>query len=338
MNRSISLIIPTDKVDTCFHKCLQRIGKCSPQPLEIIVVVDGDTGQVLPHHEGLDIKTIRLPLCGGPGRARNAGAAEASGDILLFVDADVLLPEDICLSVGRAFAAEPTPDAVFGSYDDNPPAQNTVSQYKNLLHHYTHQHSKSEAFTFWTGCGAILRQRFVELKGFNEKYLQPSIEDIELGYRLKQAGGSIFLDKTIKVTHLKKWSLPGMVHTDFFLRAIPWSRLIFQYGTMHNDMNISLESRMSVIFSCLTLFCFALIPVNTLFLPAGSLFFFLFLTVNRDIFLFFYKKRGVLFFGKTIPLHFLYSLLSALAFCVVSFQHFLKKKVGTVKREAVSPD
>ncbi len=338
MHSSISLIIPTDKVDSHFQQCLKSIGKCVPLPLEIIVVVDGDTGQVLSHIEGPDITIIRLPVCGGPGRARNAGAAEATGDILLFIDADVLIPADICLSIGRAFTVTPTPDAVFGSYDDTPPAQNTVSQYKNLLHHYTHQHSRSEAFTFWTGCGAILRSRFVELNGFDEEYLQPSIEDVELGYRLKQAGGTIFLDKTIQVTHLKKWTLVDMVHTDFFLRAIPWSRLIFQYGTMHNDMNINLKSRMSVVLCCLTLFCFSLTLVNTLFLLAVGLFFFLFLTVNRDMFLFFLKKRGLLFFLKTIPLHFLYSFLSCLAFCVVFFQHQVRKKVGTIKREAVSPE
>ncbi|MBU1137357.1 MAG: glycosyltransferase [Proteobacteria bacterium] len=332
MHRSISLIIPTDKVDTPFQQCLESIGKCAPPPLEIIIVVDGDTGQVLPHVEGIDLKTIRLPVCGGPGRARNAGVAEASGDILLFVDADVLLPEDICLSVGRAFSVTPSPDAVFGSYDDKPPAQNTVSQYKNLLHHYTHQHSRSEAFTFWTGCGAILRRRFIELKGFNEEYLKPSIEDIELGYRLKQAGGTILLDKTIKVTHLKTWSLFSMLHTDFFLRAIPWSRLIYQYGTMHNDMNINRKSRLSVVLCCLTLLCFSFILVNALFLPAAFLFFLSFLAVNRDIFLFFYKKKGLFFFLKTIPLHFLYSFLSSLAFCVVSFQYLVKKMAGTVKK------
>lgn len=265
MNGSISLIIPTDKVDSHFQQCLESIGKCAPLPLEIIVVIDGDKGQILPPVEGVDITTIRLPVCRGPGRARNAGAAEATGDILLFIDADVLIPADICLSVGRAFTVTPAPDAVFGSYDDEPPAQNTVSQYKNLLHHYTHQHSKSEAFTFWTGCGAILRRRFVELNGFDEEYQQPSIEDVELGYRLKHGGGTVFLDKTIQVTHLKKWTLVDMVYTDFFLRALPWSRLIFRYGTMHNDMNINLKSRMSVALCCLTLFCLSLTFVDTFF-------------------------------------------------------------------------
>ncbi len=307
--------------------------------MEIIIVVDGDTGQPQPHIDGIAAKVIYLPVRGGPGRARNVGAAEASGDILFFVDADVLLPENICQSIDSAFSLIPPPDAVFGSYDDKPPAQNAVSQYKNLLHHYTHQHSSSDAFTFWSGCGAIMRHRFIELGGFNEEYLQPSVEDIELGYRLKQIGRTILLDKNIKVTHLKKWSLSTMVNTDFFHRAIPWSRLIFQYGTMHNDMNINLKSRMSVASSSLTLLCILLVTVNTLFLPTAALFFFLFLIVNREIFLFFLKQRGVFFVLQTIPLHFLYSLLSSLAFCIVFFQLQVIKKAGAMrKRRLFSPE
>ena len=337
MHRSISLIIPTDKVDIPLQQCLERIGKCVPLPLELIVVIDGDAGQILPHVVGVELKIIRLPVNAGPGRARNAGAMAARGDILLFVDADVLVPADICLSVVRAFTGTLGPDALFGSYDDHPAAQNTVSQYKNLLHHYTHQHSSSEAFTFWTGCGAILRSRFVELQGFSEDYRQPSIEDIDLGYRLKQAGGIILLDKTIQVTHLKKWSLRDMVYTDFFLRAIPWSRLIFQYGMLHNDMNISLKSRISVVLCGLILFCLPLSVVNILFLPALFLFFFFFLVVNKDIFLFFLKKRGAGFFLQAIPLHFLYSFLSCLAFSLVFIQHQLKKAAGLTGK-AVSPE
>jgi glycosyltransferase involved in cell wall biosynthesis len=325
MHFSISLIIPTNRVDSHFKKCLERVGHCIPQPLEVIVVLDGDTGQVLPDIAHVDIKTIRLPTAGGPGRARNVGAREAVGDLLLFVDGDVIIPDDICTRIDKAFSGEFKPDAVFGSYDGNPAAQGTVSQYKNLLHHHTHQHSSSDAFTFWTGCGVILRSRFIELNGFSEEYHQPSVEDIELGYRLKQAGGTIFLDKTIQVTHLKKWSLVEMVRTDFFQRAIPWSKIVFQYGGMHNDMNINLNSRLSVGVCFLMLSCLLLTVVNSLFFPAVFLLFFLLLFLNRDVFFFFLKRRGVLFFMKTIPLHFIYFLLGGVAFACVSFQHFWKK-------------
>ncbi len=320
MHFSISLIIPTDRVDSSFQQCLQRIEKCIPPPQEVIVVIDGDNGQVLPDMKELEVKTVRLPVRGGPGRARDKGAEVASGDILLFIDSDVLVPEDICLKIDKAFCGDSKPDAVFGSYDDKPSAQNTVSQYKNLLHHYTHQHSNNEAFTFWSGCGALLRSRFIELNGFGNDYTQPSIEDIELGYRLKDAGGTILLDKSIQVTHLKNWSFVNMLRTDFFQRAIPWSRLILRYKSMPNDMNINLSSRVSVVLCFLVVSCLLLSMVKPFFFSTAILFFFLFLSVNRNIFLFFQHKKGILFSLQAIPLHFLYFLVSGLAFAMVFLQ------------------
>ncbi len=336
MRKSISLIIPTYKTDTHLEQCLKHVGQCSPPPQEIILVVDGDTGQVLPQIERDDVKILRLPTPGGPGRARNAGAKEALGDILLFIDADVIVPVDICSKFYKAFSTDPKPDAVFGSYDDEPPEQSIVSQYKNLLHHYTHQNSETDAFTFWTGCGAILKSQFIELNGFSEQYTEPSIEDIELGYRLKQAGATILLDRSIQATHLKKWTLSDLVRTDFFLRAIPWSRLIIEHGTMNNDMNINLNSRMSVVVCFLLLFSLFLSIFHIVFAPSAALLFILFVIFNKHIFLFFLKKRGIVFSLKTIPLHLLYYLVSGFAFGSVFLKHRLKN-FGAKKRETVSP-
>ena len=69
------------------------------------------------------------------------------------------------------------------------------------------QNSNADANTFWAGCGAIRRSVFKDVGGFDEKkYKKPSIEDIDLGYRLSQKGYKIFLDKDIQVKHLKSWN------------------------------------------------------------------------------------------------------------------------------------
>ena len=41
--------------------------------------------------------------------------------------------------------------------------------------------------------------------GFDEGYHEPTIEDIDLGYRLKKAGYRIQLVKELQVKHLKRW-------------------------------------------------------------------------------------------------------------------------------------
>ena len=121
-------------------------------------------------------KSFAYPKSGGPAKARNIGAKAATGNIILFIDADVELHPTTVLRVIAVFQDRPEVAAIIGSYDDAPGATNFLSQYKNLFHHYTHQAAKEEASTFWGACGAIRRDVFLSLEGFDESYRRPCIE------------------------------------------------------------------------------------------------------------------------------------------------------------------
>ena len=105
----------------------------------------------------------------------------------------------VAISGGGAITAGVSFAAIAGLYRsfshagrtcDAPAAANFLSQYKNLLHHYVHQHAHTQASTFWTGCGAMRLSTFLALGGFDAAaYRRPSIEDIDLGYRLRRRGG-----------------------------------------------------------------------------------------------------------------------------------------------------
>ena len=138
---------------------------------------------------------MRIPKPQGPARARNLGAREAQGDILLFLDADVVIHPDALRQVDAAFHNDPHWRPSSDPTMMNREKTISLSQYKNLFHHYVHQTSREEASTFWSGCGAVRRKVFLEMGGFNESYRKPCIEDIELGYRMKQAGYRIRLSK-----------------------------------------------------------------------------------------------------------------------------------------------
>src|SRR5262249_21341174 len=149
-------------------------------------------------------------------------------------------------TIGRAvqaFQADPGLDALFGSYDRTPREPNLISRYKNLYHHFIHQTGSEKATTFWTGCGAIRRSVFLETGGFDTSYGRPCIEDIELGARLCRAGRRIRLAKDVQATHLKKWTLWGVVKSDVCDRAIPWTRLLLRERTLPNDLNLRRSQR-----------------------------------------------------------------------------------------------
>lgn len=91
----------------------------------------------------------------------------ASGDVVFFVDADVVIRSDTVSKVAETFAQHPEITAMFGSYDDDPQAGPFSSQFKNLFHHFVHQQGRQQAVTFWSGCGAVRRYVFLKSGGFN---------------------------------------------------------------------------------------------------------------------------------------------------------------------------
>ena len=144
----VSLIVPVYNGGDRFRACLQSLAQIAPQSLEVIVVADGDTDGSWQVAQDWGARVLRLSSPSGPARARNLGAKEARGDILLFIDADVTVPRNIIEHITTIMSAEPHVAAVIGSYDDHPAATNFLSQYKNLFHHYVHQTSSQDASTF----------------------------------------------------------------------------------------------------------------------------------------------------------------------------------------------
>lgn len=241
----ISVIIPVYNSASYLKLCLEYLQQ-SDIPYECIVVDDRSTDGSAEVARQFGAKVLSTDKRSGPARARNIGAREATGDILYFIDADVCVEPGTLRRIRANFEEDPGIDALIGSYDNSPQAQDFLSQYKNLMHCYTHQRGKKQACTFWSGCGAIRRKVFLECSGFDESYGRPAIEDIELGYRLKRDKKKIVLDTELQVKHLKAWSFAGLVKTDILDRGIPWTELILRDKNLPNDLNLQLSQRVSV--------------------------------------------------------------------------------------------
>lgn len=305
------------------QKCLEAIQNYIEDG-ELIVVDDHSVEDVHAVVDRFNARYFFQPRREGPASARNLGAHHATGDILMFVDADVVVHPDAFRIVKEEFENNPGLTALFGSYDDEPACPNFWSSFKNLLHHYVHQVSSPDAVTFWAGCGAIRRQAFEAAGRFDAvRYPIASIEDIELGIRLTRQKCAIRLVKRLQAKHLKKWTMSSVIWTDIFCRAIPWTQLILRTQSIPQDLNLTFASRASALLVAVTSILAAWIAggftqysngfERTL---AGGLVFSIatLLCLNRQLYSFFRRKKGTGFAIQAIAAHWFYLFYSGTAF------------------------
>lgn len=318
----ISVIMPVGGDPTAAQRAIPAVLKFSPPPGEFIVVADGLQVEARAFLSREGVTVLAIDGRHGPGSARNAGAARARGRVLLFLDADVEPPGDLVGRVAAILTEAPDAAAVIGSYDDRPTAPGIVSQYRNLLHHFVHQHSNEATTTFWGACGAIRREAFAAAGGFPPHYRRPCIEDIELGQRLVRAGYRIVLRKDLQVRHLKQWTAWSVFKTDLLDRAVPWSLLILRSGVWPRDLNVRREHMVSVALTMLALGSaigaiwfrpmLALLACCLVGIVVANTRFYAFLT----------RRRGWAFTLAAISWHFVHYLAGGLGF-IAAFVRFL---------------
>ncbi|MBI4454498.1 MAG: glycosyltransferase family 2 protein [Acidobacteria bacterium] len=309
---TLSVVVPVHNGSRTIERCLRAL--VSSPDFETIVVNDGSTDNTSALIDRFPVRKLENLTAAGPARARNLGASVASGDILVFIDADVEVHADTLIRIAQVFADRPELHAIIGSYDDAPEERSTISLFKNLLHHYVHQHAWQRATTFWGGCGAVRRETFLQLGGMNELFPRPSVEDIEFGYRLYQSGLLCEMRREIQAKHLKKWTFRGLIETDLICRAIPWTELMFEMRMFPADLNFTHGHRISsfLVFAILGTLSLSLFLKSAL--AIGLLLMLGFVALNQDFYRFLAKRGGSKFLYTAVPFHFLYCGYSALGF------------------------
>ncbi len=322
---TISVVMPAFRAEALLPRVLAPLMamQARGEVTEVIVVDDRSPDRTAEVARALGARVMTTPQNGGPGLARNLAAQEAVGDILWFVDSDVIAWDDGAAKVRAAFA-DPEVAAVFGSYDSTPDGQHWFSRYKNLMHRFYHQTAQRDAQTFWAGCGAVRKDMFLRIGGFDvETYRVPSIEDIELGYRIRHAGGRIAVDPTLLGKHLKVWTPKNAIHTDIFRRALPWSRLMISREGVHNDLNTSHGEKAKAVLAGLLILSLLALPVAPSLWPATLALGVIVVAANWAFARFMYENGGLWFAAATLAYHQLYYVYSAAAFAWCLFEYHI---------------
>jgi rSAM/selenodomain-associated transferase 2 len=190
---------------------------------EVIVVDGGSSDGTVAAARSLADRVLEAPR--GRASQMNSGAAEASGQMLLFLHADTRLPENAFLLIEQALRQH-----VWGRFDVSITGRSiwlpVIAAMMNL---------RSRLTGIATGDQAIFvsRAAFDNVGGYPD---QPLMEDIELSKRLKRLGPPACLRARVS-TSGRRWDTHGVWRTILLMwrlrfdywRSIPAARLVSRY-------------------------------------------------------------------------------------------------------------
>ena len=141
--------------------------------------------------------------------------------------------------------------------------------------------------------------------GFSEGFRRPSIEDIEVGWRVGAAGYRVWLSPDIHVQHLKAWTLRSMLVTDIRDRAVPWSKLIAWRSAVTNQLNLTTHARVSAAAAVVATMLLPVVPFSPVAVLVMGVMLVTVGVLNAGLYRFFGTRGGPTFVGAAIALHFL---------------------------------
>jgi hypothetical protein len=231
---AVSVVIPVRNGAATLDRCLSALKQALRHALnggegsEVIIVDDGSTDAT---KEVASLHPVRVisppPGATGAAAARNAGAAEAAGDVLVFLDADVIVEPPAIASLLERLDAEPAVDAAIGTYSPCDASLGPWSRAKDLAVRLNHARSGDEIPWFWTAIGAIRSSAFHAAGGFDEARFPKGavVEDMDLGFRLSAGGGRIAQVSEARARHHHRFDLAGLVGNDF-AKSRAWARML----------------------------------------------------------------------------------------------------------------
>jgi len=317
-----SVIIPVHNSQETIGKCLDSIYN-SDYPrneYEVIVVDDCSTDNSANIAGTYPCKLIKLDKNRGPAVARNIGAKESKGDILVFVDSDVVIEKDSFNLTVSSFKKGIVCLTAIKTKKSN---YNFSTNFLNLLDVFIFLKSPQYVILPCTSYCAIKRNILEDLGGFNENYKKSHVEDLELGISLVNKRYKIYLNKKLKFTHLKKYTFLS------FLKYAFW-RSFYRIKVLLNAKDIRTTSNYypvntSLLFLILVFVGLGFLLSKVFFLLCLILLILFFLQ-NFEFLKFLKKEKGLIFAVISLLMIVIHTLTWVIGVTIGSISFFLGDK------------
>jgi glycosyltransferase involved in cell wall biosynthesis len=228
----ISIVIPTYNASGFMLGLLDSIFNQAVNDMEVIIVDDCSTDNTVEIVKKYPVRIIQMETNAGPAVARNRGVKEAAGDIIFFLDSDVLVLDGTIKEVEDYFNNNPDAQCIIGICATTPLNSGFVPAYMAMfeyIHLIGQQYNKVSVFA--PRCGAIKKDFFLEIGGYDEQYKGADVEDFELARRINKKD-CIILNPKLLVRH--QFANFRQALKIYFKRTVMWVHLFFKEKQLDN--------------------------------------------------------------------------------------------------------
>ncbi len=321
---TLSVIVPVYNSGQTLKMCLEGIFASDYTDFEVIVVDDSSDDNSAEIAGRFPCEVLQTGQNMGPGKARNLGAERSHGEIMVFVDSDVVIKRETFDIILNSFKRDPRIDAVVGHFSLEHPHRDFFSRYKNVYMNFIFSGLPSYVDFLFTALCAVKKASYLEFRAARSK-----AEDTELGQRFKMRGKKIFLPQELQAVHLKKYSFLSLIKNDFVI-PYHWAKLFLRYRGLRDIFrkkrfaHARLGQILCVIISYLILVSAISLALSPIALPMTLILIFIFFVLNFRFFLFLYKVNGSIFTLKSAVITFLDMLVMGLGIAAGSISCFFE--------------
>ncbi|OGK12106.1 hypothetical protein A3C98_04005 [Candidatus Roizmanbacteria bacterium RIFCSPHIGHO2_02_FULL_37_15] len=326
----LSIIIPTHNSQNTITNLLISIHTTQFKyfkNIEVIIVDDDSSDKtrnlVRKLVEKLKYKLILYPLRKnlGPAKARNYGVKKAKGKYVLFLDSDVVLAKSTLRYVYQ-LAKDEKVKAFTGIWHYQQKTDKFFPNFKAMrdwVYWFIEREKYARYYLFSTRIAGIEKRLFQTIGGFDETFPEPTVEDIELTYRIEKQAKIRFSPELIVYHEFEDfWPIAAK----YFKRSRDWI-LLYQKRLRFDPVATSKKEAFKATLAAMFVFFLILGSANRLFFYITLLIALQFTNLEWYFWSFVYKQKGSLFLMKSI----IFSVILYLVIDLGSFWGLLLSKI-----------